>query len=185
MHGLKYIELEQIMQKDEDEYDIFVETGTCEGKTIFRMERYFKELHTIEIKKQFYDAVCRKYKGNKITFHLGDSTYELEKIVRNLSGNAVFFLDGHWSSGNTGRGEKDCPLYEELFSITNNFPHKAIIIIDDVRLFGKGPNIGNRNEDWKNISFEGVLDIAKDRVSSNYITGDKMVVYLKNTENRD
>lgn len=179
MPTLKYVTLKQIIQKDEDGYGIFVETGTWQGSTIFRMEPHFKELHTIEIKKLFYDSVRRKYNGNKITFHLGDSAYELGKVVKNLSGNTVFFLDGHWSAGDTGRGEKDCPLYEELLAITTLFLHKAIIIIDDIRLFGKGPNIGNCNHDWEDISYEGVLNIVKDRLISNYVTEDRMIIHLK------
>ena len=178
MPSLKYALLKQIIQKDEDEYKIFVETGTYLGETIFRMEPIFKELHTIEIKKQLYDSVRRNYKGNKITFHLGDSSYKLKEIVKKLNENAIFFLDGHWSAGITGRGEKDCPLYEELSAIVNHFPHKAIIIIDDIRLFGRGPKTGNRYN-WEDISSEKILDVIKDRIISNEIIGDRMIIYLK------
>ena len=52
---------------------------------------------------------------------------------------AIFWLDGHYSAGITARGDKDCPIFEELDAIfdKNNFEH--ILLIDDARLFiGEG-----------------------------------------------
>ncbi len=53
------------------EYPVFIETGTYKGDTIIPIEPYFKELHTIEIKKDYLNKVKRKYRGKKIQFHLG------------------------------------------------------------------------------------------------------------------
>ena len=83
--------------------------------------------------------------------------------MESLNNNTIFFLDGHYSHCGTGRGEKDCPLLEELEAIMEKFKHEAIIIINDFRLFGKGPKKGGFAEDWEDISKEKVLEIVKSR----------------------
>ena len=166
-------------------FPIFVETGTLQGETILAMEKHFDELHTIEIKEEFHTKAKSKYKGDKIHFHLGDSSKVLPEIVSDLKSNTLFFLDGHWSSGDTGRGEKDCPLIEELEVINSQFSHAAIIIIDDYRLFGKGPDVDGFDLNWEDIKKSKVLDILKDRLimeyhlPSNFHKDDRLVIHLR------
>ena len=160
-------------------YPIFIETGTCEGVTTFAMEPYFNEIHSVEIKEQFYTNTKSKYNGTKINFYLGDSSIVLKHICEKVVEPAVFFLDGHWSAGNTGRGPKDCPLYEELENIIKYFKNSAIIIIDDVRLFGKGPSTKTEICNWEDISETGVISITLDRLLSNYIFDDRMILNIK------
>jgi hypothetical protein len=160
-----------------NDFRIFVETGTWRGNTILGMEPYFENLHTIEIKEDLYNNVKNLYNGNKINFILGDSSFELEKLCKTLEDNTIFFLDGHWSGGNTGRGIKDCPLYEELSSINKYFKNTGIIIIDDMRLF---------EIDWKEMNVDNVLKILQDRIisytfmESNIIENDRLIIYIKN-----
>jgi hypothetical protein len=153
----------KLLKTDYKNYPIFVETGTYHGETIFEMDKYFKELHTIEIKKEFYNNTKSRYKGNKIHFYLGDSAIMLKKFVPILNEKTIFFLDGHWSAGNTGRGEKDCPLLEELNIINKNFKKEAIIIIDDYRDFGR-----KWSADWSSITKNNVLSILKNRIIDHY-----------------
>ena len=119
-------------------FKTFVETGTFVGETIFTMEPFLDELYTIEIKEEFYNSLTAKYRGTKINFILGDSSLELAKLVPNLKTDTIFFLDGHWSACGTGRGVKDCPLYEELDAIMA-FKQGIIIVVDDVRLLERAP----------------------------------------------
>jgi hypothetical protein len=152
-------------------FEIFVETGTWKGETIFGVERFFNKLYTIEIKKELYETAKEIYAGNKITFINGDSSFEIAKLSKKLEGDTIFFLDGHWSKMDTGMGEKEIPLIEELEGIKKYFKHAAIIIIDDVRLFGCGPNLEGEkyhDVDWSYINEEKVLNSIKDRISLAY-----------------
>jgi len=104
--------------------------------------------------------------------------------VRGVVGASVIFLDSHWSAGDTGRGEKDCPLYEELASIVAYHADATIVVIDDVRLFGKGPSFGNEVCDWEKINVANILELVKDRLVDHYYipshldARDRLVLHL-------
>ena len=162
------IDILKRLQDDYTKYTTFIESGTYYGDTIFNMESYFDKLVTIDIKKEFYDICRNKNKGNKIDFHLGDSSDVFKKILPKIKTKSILFLDGHWSAENTGRGNKDCPLYEELNEINNLLQTEAILIIDDYRLFGKGPNKKNENCNWEDINKETILKILEKRINKCY-----------------
>lgn len=163
-------------------FQTFIETGTYRGDTIFAMEPLFNKLHTIEIKQEFYENCKNKYDGSKITFHLGDSSKILPQVLSEVQGDIVFFLDGHWSSKDTGRGEKDVPLFEELDAIHKAIAGSALIIIDDYRLFGRHPNsllgLKHSNEDWGAINKRNLIVRLKDRVMSSFVHGDRFVICI-------
>jgi hypothetical protein len=172
------------LNDDYKDYPNFIETGTYFGETIMNMEPLFSNLYTIEINPYFYNNCKNNYNGNKIHFFLGDSSDELKHILQTIKGKTIFFLDGHWSAANTGRGKKDCPLLEELDNI--NLYHKdgAIIIVDDVRLFGKGPNTSGEVCNWEDISITKVLEKIYTRMSRLYYLpselceNDRLIIHV-------
>ena len=179
MGGLLEIsELEEYKSKanSDKKYNIFVETGTFLGNTIIPMSKLFEKCYTIELSELYYNKTLNNAKSqgiNNIEFILGDSSQMLKKICEKEKDNQlIFFLDAHYSSGDTAQGEKDVPLFEEL-SIIKMHMQKDIIIIDDYRLFGK-----KLNEDWSNINLNGLLDTLEDRVINHYINNDRVIIYL-------
>jgi hypothetical protein len=164
---------------DYTQYTNFIETGTNYGDTILHMEPYFKHLYTIEIEKPIYDAAKEKYNGNKIDFLLGDSALMMNDLMPTITGNSIIFLDGHWSGSETGKGIKECPLYEELSAIHSYHEGEAIIIIDDARLFESNDYI-----DWTDITFERIKDNLTGRGESIYYLpseiaeNDRLVIHI-------
>lgn len=167
------------LKKNYEDYKIFIETGTSYGQTIFSVEKLFDELYTIEYSEKYYNHTKNVYNGNKIKFILGDSGVIFLSLLPTIQDKCIFFLDGHYSSLDTGKSEKDCPLIEEVTSINNLFLHDAIIIIDDFRLFGT-----KITEDWSDISKPKILDILKDRISdiyhldSEYSKDDRLIIHI-------
>ena len=176
-----------ILENNKHNYNVFVETGTWLGQTIFEMEKHFDRLYTIEINETFYKNLTNKYKNNKINFLLGASEDKLVEILPTINENVIFFLDGHWSAGDTGKGKKDVPLYEELTAINEHFRKNAIIIIDDVRLFGKGPNKSGNAKDicnWEEINEISLLKILEKRTTKHYFAPsqisdkDRLIIHI-------
>ena len=168
------------LNEDYREYKCFVETGTYCGETIFNMEPLFEKLYTIEISEDIFKNTSKLYNGEKINFILGDSSKVFRYLLPLLNEKCVFFLDGHYSSGNTGKGEKDCPLNEEVDLINKYFKNEAILIIDDYRLFGI-----KAKEDWSDINKENILSLLEGRVDKVYhldsecSINDRLVIHIK------
>jgi hypothetical protein len=158
--------------------EVFVETGTNYGNTILGLYHYFRELHTIEIQESIYNNVAYKansYGIQNIQFYLGDSAIILPDILNRIPDPVIFFLDGHFSQGDTGRGSSDTPLLDELKNIDKAHNKNSVIIIDDYRMFGT-----HRNEDWSDITEENILKcFPKDKINHHYVSNDRLILLLK------
>lgn len=120
---------------------ILVETGTYLGEMVDALQDDFDRLYSIELSRELYEKARKKFKGFRhIELICGDSGHELGNLMKKLDQPALFWLDGHYSSGETAKGDKDTPIYEELQHILN-FPGQGhVIVIDDARCFGNAPD---------------------------------------------
>ena len=138
-HAQKQAVIRQFAQKYGIQY--LVETGTCHGDMVAAMQNEFKKIISIELAEKFYQEVCERFKGvaNVELIH-GDSARKLPEVVAKLEGRAIFWLDGHYSGGDTARGENDTPVNEELRAIFKPGAPDHIVLIDDARCFGTDPS---------------------------------------------
>ena len=132
-HIIKQMAIEEY--KNKFHIEILVETGTYLGEMVEAQLNNFSRIISIELSKKFYKRAKQKFKNNpKVELLQGDSGKKLNEVVPLLNGPALFWLDGHYSGGITAKGEKECPVPEELNTILKSpLPH--IILIDDARLF--------------------------------------------------
>lgn len=146
---------------------VFVETGTFKGAGVSRALRSgFQKIYSIELREELYDQCTKRFKQEidegRVVLLFGDSSHCLPRILQGIEVEATFWLDAHYSSGNTARGKVDCPLLEELDAISRHPIKSHTILIDDVRLFGT-----NDAEDFSNIDLKKVIE-KLESINRNY-----------------
>lgn len=121
-----------------------VETGTYLGNMIFAQRNTFSTIYSIELaSKYFTEAVKRFRKYPHIHIREGNSAEVLPTILDELDTSALFWLDGHFSGGETA--ESVCPVMDELNAILETSV-SHVILIDDARLFNGKDNYPSKDE---------------------------------------
>lgn len=138
-----------IISKYQKKYQsqLLIETGTFLGDMVEAQKYKFKKIISIELGLELFRAAQKKFiKDKNVLIVQGDSGKVLSDILKNVNEPAIFWLDGHYSAGETAKGDKDCPIFEELEAIFDSKAFNHIILIDDARCFnGQGdyPTIEN------------------------------------------
>jgi hypothetical protein len=140
---------------------IFVETGSYVGDGIKNaIFAGFESIHSIELADKHYNYCKALFKyNNAVQLHHGDSVDVLPKILSNLTQPATFWLDAHYSGGDTTFQGSLTPLMRELELIKNHPIKTHTILIDDLREWSRDlPAIGFGLEDIK----KKILEINPD-----------------------
>ena len=121
-------------------YNVFVETGTYLGDMVEAQRKSFRKIYSIELGEQLWRSAVKRFAKYKyIKILQGDSGKVLNKVIRELNEPAIFWLDGHYSAGITAKGEKECPIFEEIDAIFKGKSQEHILLVDDARCFnGQG-----------------------------------------------
>lgn len=120
---------------------VFVETGTCYGDMVHALKSCFDAIYSIEIDPGLFAIAKNRFKSlAHVHILYGDSGKELENVLRQIGQPALFWLDGHYSGGETGKGVAETPVYDELSHILSAEAKHHVVIIDDARFFGTDPN---------------------------------------------
>lgn len=120
---------------------VFVETGTYRGKMVFAMRPYFRRIVSIELSEALAERARRLFSScPEVEIVQGDSAEKLADVLADLNEPALFWLDGHYSGGETGYGEKSTPVLEELKAIFEHDVAGHVIAIDDALCFGEDPD---------------------------------------------
>lgn len=108
---------------------VFIETGTYLGDMVEAQRSNFSNIFSIELSDDLYrDAVSRFKEFPNVQILYGDSGKVLFDLMPSITEPAIFWLDGHYSQGVTAKGEKECPIYEELRAILTSKPFSPCVI---------------------------------------------------------
>ena len=116
----------------------FVETGSLVGDGIqLALQSGFEKIYSIELAEHYYDACVKKFANDsRVELIFGDSYFKLEELLKNNPETPfTYWLDGHFSGGDSGFGVKESPLIKELETILSRGVDGELIYIDDMRLY--------------------------------------------------
>jgi hypothetical protein len=168
----------------------FVETGTYTGEGIQNALACFNTIHSIELNHTFVEKARDRFKNEKRVYvHHGDSAEVLEQLSNELIGPVLFYLDSHYSGGETAFGKEEdngCPLLREL-SVLGKRNANDIVVIDDMRLMGKTSWAGLENDtvypltlyNFEHVTMDAILK-AYNKNASVYICNDidRIVIFV-------
>ncbi|MDQ7025244.1 MAG: hypothetical protein Q9P44_06755 [Anaerolineae bacterium] len=126
------------------ECNVFVESGTFYGQTFARIieSGLFERCYSVEIQQHLYENLQNQFPTTRQQqVFLGTSYEQFVQSIFPLcdaDDTLFFWLDGHFSAGETGGAEFPCPIIDELQSIAQHCPtSKVVIAIDDTDDLGR------------------------------------------------
>jgi hypothetical protein len=116
-----------------------VETGTYVGDTARLLARMFDDVVTIERSEHYLRKARERLDGiaNVELVH-GHSGEALTAVAHDARAT-LYWLDAHWSGGDTAGSDDPVPLMAELDAIGAGHP-KDCVLIDDAREFATQPD---------------------------------------------
>jgi len=152
--------------KDKYGYEVLVETGTFWGDMVEAQKKRFHKIYSIELGVDLFNRATKRFKNAKnVIIIQGDSGKVLPKILLDINEPAIFWLDGHYSEGITAKGEKECPIFEELDAIFSSMKFNYVLLIDDARLFvGERdyPTLAQLSEYIKSKNYKYQVEVKND-----------------------
>jgi len=118
---------------------VFIETGTYRGDGVqSALDAGFKQIYSIELGIDLYIHCRFRFAAvDNILLFNGDSATLLSSLLTNIDESVTFWLDGHYSGGDTVLGSRNTPLMQELEAIKNHKIKTHTIMIDDLRCWSK------------------------------------------------
>lgn len=136
--GAPHLYKQQMIKDFSKKYQlsVLIETGTYLGEMVYAMQNQFTKIYSIELAHTIFERAKKRFaKYSNVTILEGDSESVLPKLISEISNPTLFWLDGHYSGGETARANQDTPVFSEVRLILENMKQPFTILIDDARLF--------------------------------------------------
>jgi hypothetical protein len=104
------------------------------------VHRGFERIYTIALSPDLHRrALERLGHLEHVSLLLGDSGEVLRRILERIDRPCLFWLDAHYSGGETARGALETPILGELAAILGHpLARSDVILVDDARCFAEG-----------------------------------------------
>ena len=113
-----------------------VETGTYEGEMVEAMRTHFAKVYSVELSPEHFKRAAERFAAHEnVEIIFGDSALMLPDVLMDITEPALFWLDGHYSAGNTAKGDTETPILSELDVILRHVVKGHVILVDDARCF--------------------------------------------------
>ncbi len=116
----------------------WVETGTYLGGTTAFLAEHAAHVYSIEPAPALAQAAVERFQDcPNVTILQGLSEDCMPGVLAGIEGPVSFWLDGHFSAGNTFQGPSDTPIRSELAAIEPQLSRweTVTVLVDDVRCF--------------------------------------------------
>ncbi len=134
-HSVKQYFLKKVLLKSG--IRTLVETGTFKGDMIAAMQPHCSEIYSIELNQKLHEDAKRRFqKDHSVKLFQGDSGEILGDVIQDITTPIVFWLDGHYSAGETSKADLDTPIIKEIDHIAAHpLAKEHVLLIDDARCF--------------------------------------------------
>jgi hypothetical protein len=144
-----------------------IETGTLHGGGARLMAEVFPTAVSIELSEELHAGAAEALRGvDNVRLLHGDSRAVLPTL-REPAVPTLYFLDGHWSGGETAGREAECPVLDELAAIAGGHPDDCVVI-DDARMFAAAPPPPHDPDAWPTLT--EVLDALRRADADRHVT---------------
>ena len=136
---------------------VFIETGSYFGDGIqLAVDAGFNEIYSIELSEKYHGISSRRFSNvPSVKVVRGESHEVLGDLINKIETPITFWLDGHYSAGDTAKGKFIAPLIQELECIKAHPIKTHKILIDDLRCWNVyNPAHGFTTEDLIKIIME-------------------------------
>jgi len=116
--------------------DTLIETGTYLGDMVAACRNDFDRIFSVEVDGRLYELARERFRNfGHISIIQGDSGDILPGLLDGITEPCLFWLDGHYSEGITGKGRTETPIVREIECIMDHGVGGHVILIDDARCF--------------------------------------------------
>jgi hypothetical protein len=175
----------QILKYYSDPNTIWIETGTYRGTTTLNLAKNNQFVYSVEASHDLFKiAEYRFLNVSNIKILYGESPHVLQKLLPTVQGSIHFWLDAHFSSGKTYKGQLDSPLMQELEIIMQYFRvfKNCVIFIDDANLIIEVNKLQSGYPRYKDFLDFCRLNELKYKVESNVIILEQETNFISREE---
>lgn len=115
---------------------VFIETGTLHGRMIHSLRNSFDKVISIELSEDLARKARERFKNDpRVNILIGDSAVVMPQVLAELKEPAFFWLDAHYSAGETAKADIETPIVAELQTLAKHPVKNHYLLIDDARCF--------------------------------------------------